>query len=681
MRTLNSRRWWVQGGRHTLAGLVATAGLAMPVLAQQTPGTRLGEPELGRPNVARPAPLTDEQKKSDRPQAPAATPANQPDTETPSFTVGGFVIRYAADNPLLPSVDDLLKRPVKLGRTDAGYIAPVGAADVVTITIEDVSLEAPRKWTSRALFEVSKAILDEMNQLGVVGVTVSPSEREFAAPGQGDQPWGKDIRKPGQTGVTLTVRTGVVTEIRTLAFGERIPDDRRIDAPEHEWIKDNAPVQVYSPDDPERQDLLRKDELDNYIFRLNRHPGRRVDTAIAAGSTPGGIALDFLVNESKPWIAYFQVSNTGTKQTDEWRERFGFIHNQLTGADDILSLDYITASFDKTHYFSGSYDRPIWGDWLRLKVLGSYNKYTASDVGLGGEQFKGEGTVFGGELTANVYQHRQLFVDLVAGLRYENVKVNNTLLDVRGDSDFFLPSFGVRLETGSDVSATNASVDVQFNVSDVAGTKAADLERLGRTAPTEDFTILRWDLSHSFYLDPILFGARWKDTGPEGSPTLAHELALAFRGQTSFDDRLIPNEQQVLGGLYTVRGYPESVVAGDTVVFGTAEYRFHLPQALGIEPEPGTLFGQTFRTRPSEPYGRADWDLILKGFVDAGRALQSKKRSFERDQTLVGAGAGVEFVYRRNLTVRVDWGVALEEIENNVKEGAQRVHFSATLSF
>ena len=40
--------------------------------------------------------------------------------------------------------------------------------------------------------------------------------------------------------------------------------------------------------------------------------------------------------------------------------------------------------------------------------------------------------------------------------------------------------------------------------------------------------------------------------------------------------RLVPNEEMAVGGLYTVRGYPESITAGDTVINGTIEYRYHL---------------------------------------------------------------------------------------------------------
>ena len=93
------------------------------------------------------------------------------------------------------------------------------------------------------------------------------------------------------------------------------------------------------------------------------------------------------------------------------------------------------------------------------------------------------------------------------------------------------------------------------------------------------------------------------------------------------------------------------------------------------------LFGKPFRFRPQVPYGRADWDLVLKGFLDVGRSENSGRLATEMNETLVGTGVGVELLYKRNFTLRVDWGVALSEIENEVSEGSNRFHISATILY
>jgi hemolysin activation/secretion protein len=675
----------------TAGVLISSAAVgagAMSALGQEgekkdQPGFVMPSPNRGQaPSTEKPAqPAAPEH----RDVAPAsAAPA---DPEKPAYLVGAIVIRYALDHPSLPAIDDLLKREVTLGKTDDGYVAAGGGVREETISIEDVSLQGPQRWSSRALYAVSKAILDEMNKGGVIGVTVTPIDTEFAPPGAGDPQWGKDLRKPGQSAVTLLVKVGLVREMRTIAFGERIPFERRINAEEHQRILDGAPVHVFQPDDPEREDVLRKDELDDYVFRLNRHPGRRVDLAVAAAQEPGGIALDLLINENKPWLAYFQVSNTGTESTRQWRERFGYQNNQLTGHDDIFSVDYTTAGFEKSHALIASYERPVWSDSLRARVFASWNEFTASDVGLGSVQdFKGDGYSIGAELIATVFQKRELFVDVVAGARYQSVSVSNNTpgVETSGRSGYFLPSLGARMERNTDTSSTNVRATVEFNLSDVGGTNDDTTNNLGRLGADKDWTTFQWDVSHSFYLDPLIFGDSWHDTSTAGHATLAHEIAISFRGQHAFEHRLIPTFQQVVGGLYTVRGYPESVVSGDTVVVVSGEYRLHVPQAFGYDPNPGTLFGQSFRWQPQQPYGRADWDLITRGFIDAGKTINSHRESYERDETLVGAGFGFEFLYKRNLSIRADFGWALEDAETGdkaVTSGSSRLHFVATLLF
>jgi hypothetical protein len=79
----------------------------------------------------------------------------------------------------------------------------------------------------------------------------------------------------------------------------------------------------------------------------------------------------------------------------------------------------------------------------------------------------------------------------------------------------------------------------------------------------DDWTVFKWSLDHSFYLEPLLFREAAHDPdAPHWKTALAHEIAFSFRGQHAFDNRLIPQEEETLGGLYTVRGYPESIAAG-----------------------------------------------------------------------------------------------------------------------
>ncbi len=124
-------------------------------------------------------------------------------------------------------------------------------------------------------------------------------------------------------------------------------------------------------------------------------------------------------------------------------------------------------------------------------------------------------------------------------------------------------------------------------------------------------------------------------------------------------------------------------MAADSVVLARAEYRYHLPMALKIRPEPLALpwIGE-FQIAPARVYGRPDWDLLLRTFTDVGHATYSDSQGGEADQTLWGAGLGVELVIRRNLSLRLDWAFALDDIpEKGVDSGDSELHLLGTLRY
>ncbi len=222
----------------------------------------------------------------------------------------------------------------------------------------------------------------------------------------------------------------------------------------------------------------------------------------------------------------------------------------------------------------------------------------------------------------------------------------------------------------------------EWNMSSITQPDPTQLDNLGRLFPDVDFGMLRWDLRSEVYIEPLLNRAAWDDPATPSSSTLAHEIAVGFRGQWAAGNRLVPQFEQVIGGLYTVRGYDQSLLAGDSVLVLNAEYRFHLPRALGLQPVPSELFGEPFRFVPQTVYGRPDWDLILRAFLDVGRTFISDRLPFESEATLVGTGIGVELQLKNNLDVRIDWGIALRDVPSRgVSAGSSQVYFVLSLAF
>lgn len=611
--------------------------------------------------------------------APAPTqPATQASADDgPAYAISQFIPRYLRDHPQLPPLTQVLDLSITLGQVDDAFVAPRPGVPTVTRTLKELSAGPAQRYHASAIQRILERVRDSFTARKFMAVFVAPDPFEI-------DEQGKDLRKAGQTSLHLIITIGTVTELRTLASGERINPEQRVNNPAHERIRRQSPIQPVQEGQPGRFDLLRRDLLDDYAFWLSRHPGRRADVALSPGLEPGSVALDYLITENKPWSVFAQASNTGTRETNDWRERFGFFHNQFTGHDDILSIDYLTAGFEKTHSVLASYEAPV-GDsrFLRWRVSGAWSEFTASDVGFARDTFTGEDWNAGGELIANLYQHRDLFLDLLAGARFDHTEVDNTLPGSQhGEADFFLPHAGLRLDQAAEWFTNHAALTLEWNDGSLTDVSRSEINRLGRSAPDQTWAVLQWDLSHSVYLEPLLNRKAWQNPG-SGENTLSHELFLAFRGQYAFDFRLIPRAEMPIGGFYTVRGYPESAVAGDNVFIGTAEYRYHVPRAFAIEPEPRKIFGHSFRLAPQYPYGTPDWDLILRGFFDAGRSISNGGDQFsEQDATLLGTGVGFELLLKRNLSVRMDWGVALEDLpDHSVRAGSSRIHMVFTVLY
>ena len=486
-----------------------------------------------------------------------------------------------------------------------------------------------------------------------------------------------DLRLPGHSELQFIVVTSVVERVRTVATGNLVGEGQRVDNPRYKSIKDHSPLQAGD----DNADLLDRDALDDYVLRLNRQPGRRVDAAISGTGAIGGVVLDYLVAENRPWYVYAQVSNTGTAQTNSWRERFGGVDNQLTGHDDIFTLDYSTAGFDASQAIVASYELPFFNfDRTRYRVYGSWNDYTASDVGQSKEQFTGSEWTVGTELTMNIFQHRDFFVDVVGGVRVQNVKSEG--VNGNGNATYVSPYASLRAEKVTDIEATTASATLIGFFTDA--NVQQDIVPLGRSNVTQNSLVLQFEAAHSMFLEPLLNLTSFE----QGKSTLANELYVGVHGQYAFDYRLIPQDEDVAGGLYSVRGYPESIVAGDTVFIVTTEYRLHIPRLFPIQADPTKtpfLWDKSFRYSPQQPYGHPDWDLIARTFVDVGRVLNTEHLPTEDNSTLVGTGVGLEFLYKQNFDVRADWGIALNDIDSGgstlVNAGSNRFHISITLLY
>ncbi len=608
----------------------------------------------------------------------------------PAYRVSPLVVRYAHPAKGQVPISNIESMSVVLGLKPSGYVTAytsgAGGQRVLRTDVEIIHAKlgllaqgSVQEFHATAIRSLSRQIVAYLNSHGQVGVYVSVFGKDIAN--------GKDIRPAGDTTLHLQVYTAVVTKLRTVASGGRFSGQKnRINNPLVANILENSPIQPASANKPGSTDLLDPKVLNAYIDQINRQPGTQVAVAVSpdtSSTTPDAVDLDYLVHQSKPWHVYFQLSNTGTQQTNPWRETFGLVDNQLLGFNDIFNLQYSTAGFTKQNSVNASYNIPLTRNGrLRLRVYGGYDDFSASDVGFGNAFFNGDESTAGGEGILNVFQHNRLFIDLIAGAKYQHIFVDNTLLGQTGTGDFIIPYVGLHLDhyTPTVQSWADLSLLGGFTTS-----STASLQQLGRLNVDKNWVMLQGDSVCEFYLEPLLDPKGYQ----AGTSTLANQIKISISGQEAFNNRLPAEDEMTAGGLYTVRGYPEYVTAGDSVGIGSVEYRLHIPHLFPVNPNAGSVFGKPFRWVPQEPYGPTDWDLIGKAFLDVGEVVNSNRQSYETDSTLVGTGLGLQLDIKHNISLMVDWGVALTRLNassaspggTDVSPGSSQVNFVFTVSY
>jgi hemolysin activation/secretion protein len=596
----------------------------------------------------------------------------------------------------LPPVAQITQFSLPLGETPQGLAAP-DRPGAHSVSIAPMG-KGRRVYCGDGLLAVSNRLVQELNHHGIYGVYVLPAASQI------DSTTGED-KRAHKTDLTLQIYVSVVKTVRTV--GQRVPlndaDQPVIDSLSHARILKYSPIAPAADTDADRS-LLREGLLQDYLNRINRYPGRRVDASVNASDTPGQVDLDYRVREQKPWLLFAQTANTGTESTGEWRTRVGFEEREFLHLDDTLHIDYTTSDFSGYQSASFSYDfAPIFPDYLKVRTYFNWGKYSAADIGVQLTQFEGQTFTSGSSVTWTPLYIHNFPLDITAGVEWQNLSTSNDTdfggglptIGESGSTNFLLPFVSVATERSTDKYTFSANLEFQTNLSGLAHTDSGDdLAALGRPDVDRDFYIGKLNLLYSVYLEPLIFGKDWDDQKVWWKATRAHELYLSFRGQETLGDaRLVPQLQFVGGGFNSVRGYPESFAVGDSGFVSTVEYRFHLPRVfrpLDQDADPKSMkpVKKKFSLIPEQIGAAPDWDLIFRAFFDAGQLHNNRATSLsEEDRTLLSAGVGVEFQLLKPLfvSVRADWGFALrsetEDVNEPVRAGSSRVNLAVSLSF
>ncbi|MEC4894404.1 MAG: ShlB/FhaC/HecB family hemolysin secretion/activation protein [Oscillatoria sp. PMC 1051.18] len=354
---------------------------------------------------------------------------------------------------------------------------------------------------------------------------------------------------------------------------------------------------------------------------------------------PGTNVLEIEIKEANPWDLNVVANNGRSPAVGSFRRGGGLSYNNLLGIGDRVALSY--GNTDGSDEFQASYTVPLNGrnSSLSFRYAESSNRvieepFNQVDIAADSRSY---------ELSYRdpiILTPRQ---ELALGLTFSRQESQSSILGV----DFPL-SPGANADGETKISALRFFQE---------WTKRGENNIIG--------------LRSEFNFGVDWFGATENNDAPDsnffawrGQAQWVRELGnentlLLTRGNVQLAaQELLGLERFGLGGLGSVRGYRQDALLTDNGAFGSLE--IWLP--VGIIPE--------------------NWGVLqLTPFLDMGAAWNSNSDVNIDNNFLVSTGIGLQLRLRNNLTLRLDYGIPLVDIDSRDRTWQENgLYFSITSS-
>jgi len=404
--------------------------------------------------------------------------------------------------------------------------------------------------------------------------------------------------------VELTVIEGRVGQVRVVGADYVLPSEVRGSVPSLQRGQvPNVPV------------------LQGELSGANTRTTRTITPEFRAGIAPGTVDVDLVVDDRRPWGVGLELNDQYNRSTKRLRMNVSAHYDNLFQAGHSANIFFQTAPEDRdeVQVISGSYFAPI--GYSRTSLL-AYAVNSNTDVAtVGGLAVLGNGLTLGGRLMHTLADSPQGVVQsLLIGFDYKDY------LDQVGLRD---PETGEQLTFDTPITylpftaqyrwlGGNTGSNGEFSV---GATFAFD----GLVGKQVEFGFIPDNpLTPSINEESVgkRFGAQASFFYLYGSGAYNRKLAEDFDLRLAVDwqiapEPLISNEQFVLGGVGSIRGYREAEALGDSGLRGSLELGYTIP--IGA---PGTI----------------DWRIAA--FVEGGYAWNEDPLP-EEQSTFWLASAGV----------------------------------------
>lgn len=353
-------------------------------------------------------------------------------------------------------------------------------------------------------------------------------------------------------------------------------------------------------------------DLNKDLLFFNGTNDIQLHITMHAGKEPG--TTDYVISVAEPQksLVNVYVDNAGSESSGEWREGLFFTDRSLTGNRDSLVVSGIRS--DGTKSLSTSYTTPVGCSGTKLSLNYSMNSVEITDGELEDLDVEGDSTAYGVSLIQPLVVNEAMRTEVA--LEYSHQNSQTDFLGIHWIDD------------------TTDSYTASFSMTNY-GNSSVIYQKYGyRVGSSENITGYTKDFSK------YTFNGFWQKAYAGGQM-----LSARLDGQYSSDDYLPSAEQFYIGGMYSVRGYEESYLGGDSGFAASIEY--------------------------SVPIDKSKKTSVFT-FFDYGSVFGDS--AFD-DHTLAGTGIGVRSTIAQKIYASLTLGIPLISDPNEDKIDSTRIHF------
>lgn len=435
------------------------------------------------------------------------------------------------------------------------------------------------------------------------------------------------------------IRAGVIT----IQILEGKPGKIKVE--DNRWFKDKIYERFFK--NIGSDNAFQYGDLESSLYFLNEKEDRQARAYLEPGEEPGTTDITLKAKERFPLHLSYEFNNRGSRFTHRARQMAHLQNTNFLGLDDTLNAGFSMAEQAAFRAAWTQYTLPIRQTGTDLGLNWSYAR---SRLAKHLREFDIEGRYF--EITPNITQsiicRRTFSFSWAAAFEIKDSK--STIANTKTSFDRMrVIKTGPRLTHQDRWGKTIFSADSHLGLGGFMGSLESDDPNASRSGAGGSFVYYSGSLARLNRLPLNSF------------------LVLRAQGQWS-PVTLTSLEQFRAGGMYSVRGYPESDSAGDRGYVASAEINFpvpFVPKDLEI-PKINKRYSEAFR---------------LVGFYDLG-STENRSRQTPgeiKNRFLMGAGFGARVNLDPYLNMQIDFGYPVGDLSTD--KDRPQIHFSVKSGF